>query len=159
MVIIMHCLCVTSGAESNEIELWIKLLTRDDSETRKAVRLKPPLGLCRTNELNHLTQRLNVPDFYWHVSKETKNKGIQCSWSISGANQADCFNSDKMVLLELFACHHAALVFFSSLFCFVIKSEVVMPLDTKIEFFVHFDCIYSNKKIILQFKKSPSGCF
>lgn len=65
MMIVMHCLCVTSGAGSNEIELWIKLLTtRNDSETSGAVRLTPPLSLYRTNEPRQLTHQLNVPHIY-----------------------------------------------------------------------------------------------
>lgn len=64
MMILMHCQCVTSGARSNEIVLWFKLLTRDDSGSRKAVCLTPPPGLYRTNELKQLTHQLNVPHIY-----------------------------------------------------------------------------------------------
>lgn len=42
--------CVTSGARSNEIELWIKLLTGGDSETWRVLHLTPPLSFYGTSE-------------------------------------------------------------------------------------------------------------
>lgn len=55
MMIIMHCQYVTSGAQSNEIAYWFKMLTRDDSETMGAACLTSPPQLNRINELKQLT--------------------------------------------------------------------------------------------------------
>lgn len=51
----------------------------------------------------------------------------------------------------LLGCHSCSISVFSSLFSFVIGSEteVVIPVDAKIEAIVHFDWISPNKKIIL----------
>lgn len=102
-VIFMHFLCETSAAGSNEIALWLKLLTTDDSETWRAVRLMPAPGLYRTNELKVINSPVKCASYLLTFSKETKNKGNQCSCTVNKwRNQAVSCKSDKVLLLELY---------------------------------------------------------
>lgn len=92
--------CVTSGARSNEIELWIKLLTGGNSETWRALHLTPPPSLYGTSESSiQLISQLRLISIDMFQKKSRQEEINTASQSVE---KPGSYNSDKVLLWELF---------------------------------------------------------
>lgn len=70
MVIVIHCLL--PSAQTNEMEPWIQLLTRDNSDSL-------PLSVYWSNELWSLSSTVSMPHICGQVSKEPRLKEINAA--------------------------------------------------------------------------------